>query len=273
MPYEETVDGMEVVASPSMMKEIGTISMHGRSPTSLLKNNTTWSMTTDISNVSSESRSYELEYSDEDLSITSDDAPYDEDFDDNNRDAKSDDVLQNFEIDFPSIRTLDLVIDEMPAPKSKAFLTNSAKAKSSATIIHSSFCKEVSKDQVDMVTACPCCRSYVDYVEAKKRHKFPIPLSQREPSPSAMSSFMDSLWPSQSEDSEVAHGEDSSSMLKSVDYTIKSCIIMGWLEKKGTGNDLFRNTYWKPRWCRLVVRFNQSCYLFFHAFYSFESCF
>jgi hypothetical protein len=36
-------------------------------------------------------------------------------------------------------------------------------------------------------------------------------------------------------------------------YTVVKCLMESWLHKKGSGNDVFGSTSWKPRWCQLVV--------------------
>lgn len=40
-------------------------------------------------------------------------------------------------------------------------------------------------------------------------------------------------------------------------YTITETIVQGWLYKKGSGNDIFGRTWWKPRWVTLAV--SKSC--------------
>jgi hypothetical protein len=288
MPLDETETGVEVVDCIKSMN-MNSISSCS-SPVMMLKSAPTCSMT-DISGVSSESHSFDLEYSDEELSFSSDEDDEDcdqnddeddeEDFnhdlafndisdkDNTNRiDIHMDKTLENFALDFPSRRTLDLVIDEMPTLQNKTFFTK-PRINSSSHLVPSSAltCKPSSRKNPGHVLACPCCRSYVQYVDAGKQHKFPIPPSP-QPSSSennkgyALTSFVDSLWggtnsntndQSDNYNSDIV-SEDTSSMVKSLDYTINSCVIEGWLNKKGTGNDLFGTTSWKPRWCSLVVR-------------------
>jgi len=36
-------------------------------------------------------------------------------------------------------------------------------------------------------------------------------------------------------------------------YTVIKCLMETWLYKKGSGKDVFGSTYWKPRWCQLVL--------------------
>jgi hypothetical protein len=36
-------------------------------------------------------------------------------------------------------------------------------------------------------------------------------------------------------------------------YTITETIVQGWLYKKGSGNDIWGKTWWKPRWVTLAV--------------------
>ena len=36
-------------------------------------------------------------------------------------------------------------------------------------------------------------------------------------------------------------------------YTIIKCLMETWLYKKGSGQDVFGSTHWKPRWCQLVL--------------------
>mmetsp|Transcript_4602 Transcript_4602/g.6751 ORF Transcript_4602/g.6751 Transcript_4602/m.6751 type:complete len:457 (+) Transcript_4602:56-1426(+) len=304
MPQEDI--GVEVIDLETKDKE----EMVNVSPSSimLLKTSSTWPLSEDVSAsavASSESRSFELEYSDEeDFSVASN--VYEDDsisygLDDNdgngNRNGSADggvneegqivgqqkreDSEQQRKLkqpqmhvmyDYPSTRTLDLVIDEMPMIQRKAtVLTNSnvnnksdndknsnlVRSKS-FTLPSSSSSRPVKKPE--KITACPCCGSYVHYHVTKKEHKLTSPETEMTaPATPAnvLSSFVDSLWCTHSGDENdviaTTGDENDPSIVKTLDYTIKACIVEGWLYKKGTGNDIFRSTFWKPRWCRLVL--------------------
>ena len=269
MSVEETEEGLEIVHLNESKADMGigmgssmdmytggstrsTRSNSTHSDPASLKSNYTCSLT-EFSGVSTESNSFELEYSDEDLSIVSSDEKEEENEESKTRDARDD----LFDLEFPSIWTLDLVIDEIPAIQNKAFVTSS-KTKSEIgmkSVSSSNFCQPTSTDRREKVMACPCCRSYVKCeVHSKKDHRFPIPSSptsmrksKGSKSGGLFTSFVDGFWSNQqNKDSDSVRQGNTSPSVKSMGYTVKRRLMEGWLDKKGTGNDIFGSTVRGP---------------------------
>lgn len=245
MPLQETENGVEIVDFRNK---------------ALLESAPTYSMT-EASCISSSEEgrsSFELEYSDEELSIISAD---DHDEDEEGNEDRNDHKDHNYNFDYPSSRTFDLVIDEMPAMQGRNFLTRTKGRSKSLGTSSSLFCKPVPGNKSKKVVACPCCRSYVDCVHPKKEYRFLTSSSlssshdeENTPKINKLTSFVDGLWSNQKcGETDTVSDETTSSMVKSMGYTIKSRVIEGWLSKKGTGNDMFGSTSWKPRWCSLVM--------------------
>lgn len=275
MSVQETEEGVEILHLDDSKANSMSVSMYTAStrsslshshcnsyPASSLKSNHSQTCSlTDFSYQSAENNSFELEYSDEDLSIISSNDREEEYEESKTRDVNDD----LFDLELPSIRTLDLVIDEMPAIHSKAFVTSKTKNEG---VLRSSnnYCKPASTDEREKVMACPCCNSYVNCEHrTKKDNRFPIPSSpssmrksqgsaSKSNPGSVFTSFVDGLWPNQQhKDLDEPSDKHTSSAVKSMGYTVKRRLMEDWLDKKGTGNDMFRSTNWKPRWCSLVM--------------------
>mmetsp|Transcript_14746 Transcript_14746/g.17167 ORF Transcript_14746/g.17167 Transcript_14746/m.17167 type:complete len:498 (-) Transcript_14746:2092-3585(-) len=295
-------------ASPSQCGSSASVSA------SVITTTATGSMT-DISPCSTRT-SFELEYSDEETSVTSSD--YDdqgdeyynqnqrynqatnmlyiyEDFDngyddvDNDNDNVNDNddhlelqVNEKVKVKFPSSSSIStsvrsLVVDEIPAIQSKALAKRqhipptilSDKRGNGTGIGAGSNISSIqrpmsSKNKNTKLIACPCCRSYVDDEQFKKHQRFPKSWNHNsededededyDKNKNAFTSLMDNIWSDSSSPSRKKEQQVSSQVMpKSLEYKVKTCIFEGWLHKKGTGNDLFGSTSWKPRWCSLVM--------------------
>jgi hypothetical protein len=221
---------------------------------------------TESSSLSTDNPSYELEYSDEDMSIASEDddnsdegfigsADLGSKFGDQQPFNKTNNVDETSDIVFPSIQTLDLVIDEMPSIQKKSYI-GKTQLNVSQPIPPTSIRSRKNKQKIN-VMACPCCRSYVDCTHQKNDPRLTSPShGENDSSINALTSFVDGLWSNPKDDhnaSTKSNQTSPSSTTKALGYTVKRQILEGWLYKKGTGNDLFGSTYWKPRWCSLVV--------------------
>ena len=200
----------------------------------MIKSTPTRSLT-DSSHLSSfASRDFELEYSDEEGSIASQ-SP-----DDVNKETTTSKYGTDKHKNLLSTRTLSLVIDELPSRQSKSSISSPRQYNTSSTV------------KSKKVVACPCCKSYVDCGHNEKDFKFQNE-QQCQNQKDALSTFMDSLWPSSEVNDSVSSPHDVSA--KSLNYKINSRLVEGWLYKKGSGHDMLGSTFWKPRWCSLVVSF------------------
>lgn len=91
-------------------------------------------------------------------------------------------------------------------------------------------------------STCPCCsrlvmdehRKICALPETSQRHVPPVSLLSQEP--------------------EIEEEDKLFGTLNTDDrYDVKKVLSEGWLHKKGTGNDWFWSTAWKPRWAQLVL--------------------
>jgi hypothetical protein len=109
---------------------------------------------------------------------------------------------------------------------------------------------------------CSCCKSYVECKQTKKSNLIASSPSKDQ---SALSSFFDLCTRSLINDEEDTHGINRTRTVDTdqtqatqdqpakFEYTITKILMENWLSKKGSGNDIFGSTSWKPRWCQLVV--------------------
>ncbi len=232
-------------SSPSPPSAISTTSISQP----ILKNtSTSWTPTsTQHSNESSFSRSelFDLEYSDEEASfVSTDDNDADIDTTNNNESNSNTITLQDIDSSYPSVRTLELVIDEIPS------MQTSMKNKVGNVIPSSThLCKPTRTGRSNDVMACPCCRSYVDCPHKKKSYRIHGKENNVHDSKS-LPSFVDGLWLGYQQKTESLSDENETKM---IEYEIMKIVLEGWLYKRGTGNDIFGSTSWKARWCSLIV--------------------
>lgn len=104
------------------------------------------------------------------------------------------------------------------------------------------------------VTACPCCLSYIQCTETKRSNNFITPCNHTPEQKSYFLSLMEKVWSDQS--SSLSRSQDHASKTiasANLEYEIKSILMESWIEKKGSGRDLFGNKSWKSRWCQLAL--------------------
>ena len=174
--------------------------------------------------------------------------------------------------DYPSIRTLDLVIDELPSrnhPKKKTGIQPLTNDGSKHFLPISKFSEE--KHSMASSSSSSFKSSWTSSFQHGQT------AMNKMGSKTVLTSFVDSFWPvsnhsepnkddQESTNSKMKHksrnqripsppSSSPSTAAKSLGYTIKKSIVEGWLHKKGTGKDVFQCTSWKPRWCSLVVSY------------------
>lgn len=103
------------------------------------------------------------------------------------------------------------------------------------------------------VTACPCCLSYIQCTETKRNSNCIIPCNHTQEQKSYFASLMGKVWSDQYNQSRSQEHASKTIASASLEYEIKSVLMESWIEKKGSGRDLFGNKSWKSRWCQLVL--------------------
>jgi hypothetical protein len=112
---------------------------------------------------------------------------------------------------------------------------------------------------------CSCCKSYVECKQTKKSN---LISSSAKEGQSAFSSFLDYICMrsliTEEENSltntirtDADQNTEGQNQNSNFEYTITKSLAEDWLSKKGSGNDMFGSTSWKPRWCQLVVSYSK----------------
>lgn len=103
-------------------------------------------------------------------------------------------------------------------------------------------------------TACSCCLSYIQHTGTKKNDRNLIQTCNHTPEQkSYFESVIENLWSGKESKTNSTEHANLVIAKASLEYQIKSVVMESWIEKKGSGLDLFGNTSWKNRWCQLVL--------------------
>lgn len=102
------------------------------------------------------------------------------------------------------------------------------------------------------VTACPCCLSYIQCTETKRNSNYIIPCNHTDEQKSYFASLMGKVRSDENRQNRSQEHASKTFASASLEYEIKSVLMESWMEKKGSGLDIFGNKSWKSRWCQLV---------------------
>ena len=237
-----------------------------------------------------------LEYSDDETSISSMDEYQD--------DINNHKITSMREVSSSSSTCSRLLLIDELNPKLQGSTTKRIRYEEIKTTSPSRSTSSLSmkkKMTINSTVPCPCCKSYV---HCKKKKSNLIASSPERPSQSALSSLVDYFWSRPQKNSDEGSGNTrtcsennrnpNASIFKNSDmdpnmvqpsspacglseqfeYTVTKCLMETWLSKKGSGNDIFGSTSWKPRWCQLVVSYNVCIISTIHSFIRlFRKCF
>lgn len=151
----------------------------------------------------------------------------------------------------PSKHRKTLIVDEIEAndfpksPKSKMIQQHVSTSTNSCTL------------DKNRTTACSCCLSYIQSGGIKKNNLNLIPCNHSPEQKSYFESLMSKVWSGSASgnESNTTSTEHANQVMAkaSLEYQIKSVLMESWIEKKGSGLDMFGSKSWKSRWCQLVL--------------------
>mmetsp|Transcript_39150 Transcript_39150/g.80193 ORF Transcript_39150/g.80193 Transcript_39150/m.80193 type:complete len:328 (-) Transcript_39150:956-1939(-) len=161
--------------------------------------------------------------------------------------------------------TVSLVVDELDRNCYIGGNSNEVRRTASSTprVVGMDKIKAMKKSAVTLgptdfssLAPCPCCARYVvkdGAHQQQQRHHHQQQQQQQAGTDAAVASAPAALASSPSAEDDRNDTALAGSLDSTVDYTVTSILVQGWVHKKGTGRDIFGSRAWKSRWATLAT--------------------